>query len=263
MKKAGRILPMNKPQKESQRLTSWLADAIMTEMAKPEEEIDVEFVESCENLLNTIMGEKKLTDEEIEVRVNKIMESRANPRVVPKKRKTAFIAIIAAVVFLISGITVCATTPISQYILKTLDLGLNESVSGEGIVYSYGGKSINYASIEEFLDAEDLKICYPEKFAYDIKLSQILKIETEDQIVFKFDNPIIVFEIYQNKEIDESQFIKAEIIEYNGYSFYIYNSNDNTSIAYFVINSNLYNLGCDSKEKLIEMIHSLNFERIE
>ena len=262
MKKAGRILPMNKPQKESQRLASWLADAIMTEMAKPEEEIDVEFVESCENLLNTIMGEKKLTDEEIEVRVNKIMEKRTKPRSVPKKRKTAFIAIIAAVVVLLSGITVCATTPISQYILKTLDLGLNESVSGEGIVYSYGGKSINYESIEDFLDAEDLKICYPEKFAYDIDLTQIFTSEKKDQTIFTFNDSRIAYEIFYNKEIDITQLQESEIIEYNNFSFYICDS-DSTKFAYFIINNDLYVLNCDSEDKLLEMIYSLNFERLE
>jgi len=261
MKKAGRILPMNKPQKESQRLASWLADAVMTEMAKPEEEIDVEFVESCENLLNTIMGEKKLTDEEIEIRVNKIMEKRSKPRSVPKKRKTAFIAIIAAVVFLISGITVCATTPISQYILKTLDLGLNESVSGEGIVYSYGGKSINYASIEEFLDAEDLKICYPEKFAYDINLTQIIRTESRDKTIFFFADSRVSFKIHHNENIDLSQDDSTEVLQYNDVFFYLYDR-DQIITAYAVINGDLYILGCDSKDQLLKMIYSFNFERL-
>jgi len=262
MKKAGRILPMNKPQKESQRLASWLADAVMTEMAKPEEEIDVEFVESCENLLNTIMGEKKLTDEEIEVRVNKIMEKRSKPRSVPKKRKTAFIAIIAAVVFLISGITVCATTPISQYILKTLDLGLNESVLGEGITYTYNGKSTSYKSVEEFLDAGNLEICYPEYLPYNARINEIRVNKNTDRIVIYTNDSRINFAVEFNKTLDSIQTLNAEIIEYGNNIFYIFTQVD-CAISYAIINNDLYILSCDSKEPLMKMIYGLNFERLE
>ena len=262
MKKAGRILPMNKPQKESQRLASWLADAIMTEMAKPEEEIDVEFVESCENLLNTIMGEKKLSDEEIEVRVNKIMEKRSKPRSVPKKRKTAFIAIIAAVVFLLSGITVCATTPISQYILKTLDLGLNQSKSEGEITFINNGERTSYKSIEDFLDSENLRICYPEIFPYNTKVEEILRYEN-DQTFFVFNDPRISFKIqHNNSELPQDE--DAELLELNNIIFYLFSSDYSNKIsAYALIGNDFYVLSCDSKELLIEMIHSFNFERLE
>ena len=253
---------MNKPQKESQRLASWLADAIMTEMAKPEEEIDVEFVESCENLLNTIMGEKKLTDEEIEVRVNKIMESRANPRVVPKKRKTAFIAIIAAVVFLISGITVCATTPISQYILKALDLGLNQSVEENKITFINNGENTIYRTLEELLDSENINICYPEKYAYNIELSKIFITEKKDQVIFYFNDPRIAFEINYDVQLKQNLLYSEEVLNFKNHSFYIHYI-DSTVVAYAVINNAFYNLKCDSKDELFKMIYSLNFERLE
>ena len=261
MKKAGRILPMNKPQKESQRLASWLADAVMTEMAKPEEEIDVEFVESCENLLNTIMGEKKLTDEEIEIRVNKIMEKRSKPRSVPIKRKTAFIAIIAAVVFLISGITVCATTLISQYILKTLDLGLNQSVSEGEISYTYGGMSVNYESIDAFLETEKLTICYPEYIPYNSKIIQVIRTDL-DQTVFIFDDTRVSFTVCYDDSTDLSQEENSERINFHGNSFFI-KKIDSIFTAYAQINNATYYLSCDKNEELINMIYGLNFERLK
>ena len=192
------------------------------------------------------------------------MERSGKNYAVPVRRrsKPALIALIAAVIFVLSCVTVCATTPLGENILKALDFSLNQSFSDDDKSYVYGGKSVYYDTLEEFLDEENLEICFPKKFSYDIEISQILSPESKDQTIFVFDDPRIVFEIYHNKELDQTQLETAEIIEFNHYSFYICNS-DNTIIAYSEINDDLYILGCDSKDQLIEMIYSFNFERIE
>jgi len=118
-----------------------------------------------------------------------------------------------------------------------------------------------YKSIEDFLDSENLKICYPTQIAYDIKISSIVK-TNDNQTIFYFMNPRVAFEIYHDNCKDLTQFSEAELINYNDYYFYIFESED-LFYAYAMIKNDFYVLSCDSKEELIEMIHSFSFERLK
>ena len=262
LKKEGNFLFMSRSQKRSHRLVKWLADAIMIEMEKPYDEINVEFVESCENLLNTLMGEKKLSDKEINDRVNEIMERSGKNYAVPVRRrsKPALIALIAAVIFVLSCVTVCATTTLDEYILKSLDLDINQCVTDDRITYSNKGKNTIYSTIPELLEEENLNICYPEKIAYDIAIEKIIHTETNETF-FSFSDAKVSFDIYHNDYRDLSVYNISEIIEYNNFSFHLVYTNDYNS-AYANINNDFYVLVCDSKEQLLDMIYSFNFERI-
>ena len=111
---------MSISENKAQRMITWLSDAIMTEMAKPYTEIDTEFVDSCEQLLDTLLGERRLSDNEINDMLKNITRNNKNNRAISVKRKTksVFIALIAAIIFLFSCVTICAFTPIGESIVK-------------------------------------------------------------------------------------------------------------------------------------------------
>ena len=79
---------MNKVQNKTQRLIDWLSDTIINELEKPEDKIDLEFVESCENLLDVLMGEQRLSEKEIKTLLNDIHEKNEKTLNAPVRRKT-------------------------------------------------------------------------------------------------------------------------------------------------------------------------------
>lgn len=260
---------MRKKNSKSKKL-KWIADALMNEIEKPEEEIDWEYVKLCEILLSSFLPQRKLSKWEIKKRVNQILNRRASgssfleenkAKPVSYKFKPAFVALIAAVVLMLSCVTVCATTTFDENILKALNLGVNQSFENNGITYIYGGKSVNYKSIDEFLDSENINICFPEKIAYNAKLLKILRDETISYTIFVFDDPRISFEIHHETQPDPTQFEDAEIVNFKNYFFYILG--DMQNIAGAIINNDYYILQCEDKNQLLEMIYSFNFERID
>jgi len=113
---------MSISENKTQKMITWLSDAVMTEMAKPYTEIDTEFVDSCEQLLDTLLGERRLSDNEINDMLKNITRNNKNNRSVSVKRRTksVFIALIAAIILLFSCVTIYAFTPIGDYIKKTV-----------------------------------------------------------------------------------------------------------------------------------------------
>ena len=122
--------------------------------------------------------------------------------------------------------------------------------------------TIKYNSIDDLISAEGLNIFYPNTFAYDAKILKVLRDESENSTTFIFDNKNLNFGISHNISINLDQYTEADLYEYNNQIFYIFDSVDE-SIAYSLINEDLYTLGCKSKDQLIIMINSFNFEKIE
>ncbi len=261
---------MRKENSKSKKL-KWIADALMSEVQKPEEEIDWEYVKLCEILLSSFLPQRKLSKWGIKKRVNQILNRRASgssfleenkAKPVSYKFKPAFVALIAAVVLMLSCVTVCATTTFDENILKALNLWVNQSFEDNGITYIYGGKSVNYKTIDEFLDSEKINICYPEKIAYNANLLEILRDETISQTTFVYDDTRLSFIIEHDRPIDIKRYSDSEIVKHNNHIFYILYSDLNVT-AITVINNDFYTLKCDSKDYLLEMIYSFNFERIQ
>ena len=261
---------MRKENSKSKKL-KWIADALMSEVQKPEEEIDWEYVKLCEILLSSFLPQRRLSKWGIKKRVNQILNRRASgssfleenkAKPVSYKFKPAFVALIAAVVLMLSCVTVCATTTFDENILKALNLGINQSFEDNGITYIYGGKSVSYKTIDDLLDTENLNICYPEIFAYNAKLLKILRDETISQTTFVYDDTRLAFIIEHDRKTDTVQFSDAEIVKYNDHIFYLFSS-DLYVTANTVIGNDFYTLKCDNRDYLLEMIYSFNFERIK
>jgi len=253
--------------RNQKQLLAYLSDAIMTEMKKPVDEIDFEFVDSCENLLNTLMKESTVISDETQKKIDEIIGKKLithnKPSFKPKRKSFVKVAAFIAFFLLCSSVAVYATGPvIKDYIVKVLNSDLNQTITKDGITYKYKGKTVKYNSIEDLVSTEDLNIFYPTTFAYDASILKVLRDESGNSTVFIFDNNSLNFEISHNITINLNQYIGAELYEYDNQTFYIFDSIDE-SIAYTLINDDLYTLSCKSKDQLIIMINSFNFETIE
>ena len=81
-----------------EELLKWLAEAIHTETDKPENEIDWDFVEECENLMNSLYGDTPYyTKEEAEKRIAQIIGKEPETKKTGSKlNKKTIIALILA-----------------------------------------------------------------------------------------------------------------------------------------------------------------------
>ena len=92
--------------KDPQRLSKWLADAITVEISKSEDDIDFEFIEECQSLINILMNAPEYTDEEIEERFNRIKTKTTsiNNKIKPKnKDRFRFKSVLVASIVIFVG----------------------------------------------------------------------------------------------------------------------------------------------------------------
>lgn len=254
---------MSKSQTEARQL-KWLADSIINEMEKPDDKIDWEFIEICEELTKIFLGEKQLSEEEINARISIITKKQQKFKTVKLKRriKSTFVAAVAAVIFIFSSITVYAMTPLKDYIIKTLQLDEDQSVPENDTDHSYCDSTGEYLSLEDFVNADQREICYPEYLPYNARIIKIINSEEGDHTVFLFSDPQIAFSIYYNNNTDLNKDGDTEIIEYNNKSFYIHKL-DNMFTAYFTFNNDLYTIKCNSESELLKIIYSINFDKVK
>ena len=154
---------MSKSQTKVNQL-KWLADSIINELEKPDDEIDWEFIEICEDLTKIFMGEKQLSEEDISSRISMITERSKKFKAVKTKRqiKSILVATVAAVIFIFSSISVYAITPLKDYIIKALQLDVHQSVPEDDIAYSYRDLTGEYPSLENSINEDQREVCYPE-----------------------------------------------------------------------------------------------------
>ncbi len=249
--------------KNKEQLTQWLSEAIMIEMKKPIDEINVEFVDSCEALLNTLMGEPQLTDSEIQKRIDKIMKKKgANTHKLNffRRSKGLIAASIVAVLFIGSSIAVCANNPsILNMIPKAIEAGIGNKVEESGVTYEYLGKAIIYDTVEDLVESENLDIKYPSEFPYNAKVVEVLRPEGDNITVFCFDDLRVSFHIEHNTLATYNMLDYDEVVAKNEYVFYL--CYKESYVAAFLFSQNdLYTLTSDTKEDLMIMINSFNFE---
>ena len=218
-----------------------IADALMSEMNKPDNEIDWEYVELCEKTLAAFTEYKKPSKRKFLKRINQILkrgEVSKEPAADKFIFKPVFGALLASFILILSCVAVFAT-PIGKNLFGNL-------------IYIYNGEQTVHRSLDDLIEAENLTFYYPEEFAYDAQISQICR-DGEGHIVFIFDDPRLSFEVYDSSE-SSSQNRSGAMDFYN-----MLCSTDCTYLT-FSINNDLYKLRCDSRELVNEMMDSFDFE---
>ena len=242
-----------------EELIEWLDNAIEIETKKPTNEIDMDFVTECEQLINVLMGNyHEYTDEDAErylAEIEKREKAKKNTFFIRSKKALA--ASVAVFIIFLGGFAVYASSPVvREFIHNVLNLDMGQGLEQDGITYVFLGQSFRYKNIETLLESENLNIKYPTNIPYNAYIKKVRYIETEENIYFTFSDERIQFTISKNKELSIGLIQNAETVTIDNLIFYI-NSKNNCFIAYSIINSDLYTLQCDSKEELIKMIKSI------
>ena len=249
---------MDKEYISQEKFIKLLEDTIESELQKPSEETDMKAVLECEHLINAFMGNEHVyTSEEAEKYFAKIKEKKATKKTVHIFSKRALVASVAVFVMFLGAFTVYATSPVvREFIHKTLNLDVGNSLDENDITYIHAGKNVQYDNIEELIEKENLEIKYPEYIPYDSKVNEIRYIETENNIYFAYSDTRVQFTIEKNSTINEDRIINSEKLIINNLDIYIF-SKYSCFIAYAIINNDLYTIQCDSKEELLNIINSI------
>lgn len=243
-------------------LIVWLRDSIRFETAKAEEEMDMDFVNDCMELLSVLLDDKyNLTDEQLE---EKLMQIKATKRVetvnkVSRKAAMKFrrtIAVCAAVVFLCAGVTVCAFNPtIRDMILSVIDSKIGESMEHAGITYTYRGKEIIYEDIQTLIDVEELEIMYPQQLPDGIYINEIIQSEDASIIEILFSRDDLHITIMRNEISGIEKLIGngAEQCEINGIPFYFVEK-DNNFVSTILTDNWIYYINGADKNQIRDVI---------
>ena len=243
-----------------EELLKWLAEAIHTETDKPENEIDWDFVEECENLMNALYGDTPYyTKEEAEKRIAQIIGKEPETQKTGSKlNKKTIIALILAATLFCTGLGVFAASPLKDMLLKAVDLNYGESFNDGTVTYVNGGRSIEYNSVEELLEKENLNIRFPKKLPDGVKI-EIINYSPEDQsVIITCNASSITFTIKKHSESELKLIDEIKASEISGYEVYFLEREEEPFIwAYFLENDYVYIIRADSKDDLILIINNI------
>jgi len=250
--------------KDPKQLSKWLADAISVELSKPEDDIDMDFIDECQSLINILMNTPEYTDEEIETRFNRIItKTTAIENKIKPKNKFRFrfksVLVASIIVFVVFGFSLglFAFKPAFLRNIINTFFEVGQTMEKDGITYTYLGENKNYDSVESFIESEGLDIEFPEILPEGVQLERIIKPEI-DYVIFIFKDRAASFEILFNNPVDPSTYDYHDTYE-NKHTFYLVSKAD-ANLAYANRNGNLYSINCSSKEALISFISGFDFE---
>ncbi|MBR4858838.1 MAG: hypothetical protein IKU08_06595 [Clostridia bacterium] len=256
---------------EKRSLKDKLLAIVLLEASKPYKEMDSDLVTECVDFLMELEGKERLTKSKIEQRVNNIpFIATDNIYTKAKKRfrlKTlAVIAAILAILFAIFAVVSVATSydPVMN-LLKEISHTITEMFDGEsvdvgGVTINKHGESIEYASLEELLEKENIDILYPAWLPDNEEITSVWFIDDvhSDYYIFKCENSTYSINVTLNESVPDEE--KANLIskEINGLSIYCkYNDMNNYFQADFEYNGMLYSISTYTEEDLFKIIENL------
>lgn len=256
------------------QLIEHLYAVLNTEMEKPYEEIDADFIEVCVELILELQGKNfTLSNEEIEELVRKIpfvevADFEAIQQSKKKKLKKRKILLIAAIIaILCTLLAVISSGRFVDYWHSVMnekfgsvhDTPVGEKHTEGNVEFDSFGKPIIYSNADDFYINEDYNVLLPDKLPNDIKLTNITIIELDKTIMASFNSIITSYEIYLDTQLPQviNDNVK-EIIVLNSLTCYIDRMNDSVSVQiYFEHNGNYYTISGTDEQILLDIIENL------
>ncbi len=246
-----------------------LRAVIRAESSKPASEMDADLVAECVDYLMELENSRRLTENEIDSEIEKIIAKMQKPCKTAPRFKALLIAACMAVIILSFNIfaLACGTNAIS--LLRELGDRVVEMFDGEKIIVDDKetvklGDVITYDSVEDFLQNETISVLYPTALPRDAKITSISltasfandKYDSKyKDIDYIINNSSIHIAVYTNPNFSKGFLTdtNTEIKNINGYECYIIYLE--TSVQYFfVYNNNVYvvnTLTCEDAELII------------
>lgn len=258
---------------DKNKLIEHLYDVMNTEINKPYEEIDADFIEACVELILELQGKNfTLSNEEIEDRVRKIpfvevSEFEAAAQRKRKKIKKRKILLIAAIVTLIITLIMSMASG-NEYTFfdvfkheygSVFDTPVNVHMTEGNEEFFYLGREVSYKNPQDYYEAEGNVILYPTKLPGEIKLNEIIVVEPLNYVILFFDSEITAFEIHFGCEVSQRE--KDSSVHYttsNNILCYIERFEEVGEVQiYFEHNGNYYMIGGTDEQILLNVIENL------
>lgn len=254
------------------QLIEHLYAVLNTEMEKPYEELDADFIEVCVELILELQGKNfTLSNEEIEELVRKIpfvevADFEAIQQSKKKKLKKRKILLIAAIIAILCTLLAVISSGrfvdywhsvMNEKFGSVFNVPVGEEFTEGNVEFIYNGKSGIYTSAQDFFENECYDVLLPDKLPDGINLIDIHIIESDSFVFASFDSTITAYEIHLDKRLPQA--IKDNSIHYktkNNLQCYIENIEGNVQI-HFEHYGNYYSIGGTDEQILLDIIENL------
>ena len=246
------------------------------EMAKPEDEMNVELIEKCAESIPQINKEYAVSEEQTKAFVEKMMavyhekhksvdeQPHNSPKITRKKlsKRLKIILISAAIVVLLSGLAVCSHFDIFSFFVNdskdylSWDDGKSEAVGNNDYVFKTDFDIFD--SFDELINDKKISIKYPDNLpnSYNNVGITYYNLEQGDFITTTYTigkKRYICFNIYMEKNEVE---ITDEQVIINGYLYYLTSYDDNIQAA-SLIDNNYYLISSNNKKELLHFLEKI------
>lgn len=255
-----------------EELIEKLRAVIYAESSKPASEMDADLVAECVDYLMELENSRRLTEDEIDSEIQKIITETQKPRKSNPRFKALLIAACMAVIILSFNIfaLACGTDAIS--LLRELGDKVVEMFDGEKIVVDDKetvklGDVITYDSVEEFLKEENISVLYPTVLPDNAKITSVsltasfvngeYNAEYRD-IDYITDNATIHVAVYTNPVFNRG-FLSdpnAEVKTINNHECYI-SQIETSAQGFFIHGNNVYVVNAPTCEDVEFIISNL------
>lgn len=248
------------------------------EMEKPESEMDKDLIEECLNYVEVVMGEDSNTNEEtLETKYQEVMAKAAQPQAsVPtkiirgKKRSVRkfFYILAATITILFTALTITAKICgynnawefVYQKAVEIMGLDTGEVIEEENITLIHNGKIEKFASVEDFLERENLNILFPQPLPTTLKIETIRKYcfgnENSNYVIY-FNDKNTSLLIRNHSFVDLSTVNHFETHTYESTTYYIKLFPDSTYQAICQSENFEYSITARDYETLMSLIKNM------
>ena len=254
---------------ENQTLKDKLMAIILLETAKDYKKMDSDLVTECVDFLVELEGKERLAKEEIEQRVNEIpfkgkvtaLNSYAKKKL--RAKRVAIIAAVLAVLITLFGILAIGSgdtvTEFFRQIGDSISTFLNDGPKEHsGITFYKYDEKIEYSSLEDFKESEEVDILYPTWLPEDEKIIEISYIVTGNTPMYLLcsNEPEHGITIELDNKLPED--LKLNCLEKEVASHLVYYLSAPEYVqANFVYKNNLYRIKSDTEDNLFRIIENL------
>lgn len=259
-----------------EQLAEYLNRQIDTELEKPFDQQDMDYIDECNAFLNDLNLSKDLPDPEI--KAQKLKELYAEFAKGKTRRLHIFnpisfwkrFAAAVCIIIIISTIPVLVTAAINNMtpidVLKNwgkdiLNLPYNEPVEAEGMTFIRNGHVTVYDSIDNFLKTEQLDILYPAWLPDGLKINSIIAVDGDNGLtinfVFSSDEAYYTVMLYDEYTELIKNHSADETMDISGINVY-FTQIESKEYALFVNNGYSYSVSAHDKDTLIKILENIN-----
>ncbi len=250
-------------------LIRYLNYCIDIELKKSESEMDSSLIDKYSVIIDHLENHRYNPDPKIKQKqIKELIKLYRQNKIAGVKR---MLGKIAAAVLVFVGVavgtllTASAVTGMSPAELfqvlggKILGYSYKENIRIKDVILYKSGNIVEYSSLSELLERENLEILYPTWLPQDVYVESVLIIESPDgkEVVFEFNSSITYtikfYKYYEMSTYNDTIYTKRII---NGIPI-LYNYNGTTHVALFEISGNSYYITTTAYEILHEFVLGL------